>query len=314
MTGLRRVFLTTGCGACLLTGCSNKLEDALPLAERNNHADPKTDSLYAKALAADQAGKSEKAIKLYRTMANTYPGSPKASTARFRQATLLEHEGELLDAFDAYQQVIHRYQSTALYPEARDKQAIVAHKASEGLIKNSFFGIKSRLESKTIVEMLEKVRDNAPQSASAPKAQFTIGEVLENRKKLLPAIAAYQKVVDDYPKSSLAPDSYYRIGHILLTSAAGGNQNQANLDRALHTFEDLRQSYPGTKRAADAALKITEIKSRDIQRSFDIAEFYFKKRQNSSAAFYYQEVLSKTKGGALHNKAQQRLQLLGSGN
>jgi TolA-binding protein len=314
MTGLRRVFLTAGCGVCLLTGCSNKLEDALPLAERNNRADPKTDSLYAKALAADQAGKTVKAIKLYRTMANADPGSPKASTARFRQATLLEHEGKLLAAFDAYQQVIHRYQSTTLYTKARDKQAIVAHKASEGLIKNSFFGLQSQLESKTIVEMLEKVRDNAPQSASAPKAQFTIGEVLENRKKLLPAIAAYQKVVDDYPKSSLAADSYYRIGRILLTSATGGNQNQANLDRALHTFEDLRQSYPGTKRAADAALKITEIKSRDIQRSFDIAEFYFKKRQNSSAAFYYKEVLNKTKGGALHNKAQQRLQHLESGN
>lgn len=313
MTGLRRVFLSTGCGICLLTGCSNKLEDALPLAERNNRADPKAESLYAKALAADQAGKTGKAIKLYRTMANAYPGSPKASTARFRQATLLEHEGELLEAFDAYQQVIHRYQNTSLYTQARDKQAIVAHKASEGLIKNSFFGLKSRLESKKIVEMLEKVRDNAPQSASAPKAQFTIGEVLENRKKPLLAIAAYQKVVDDYPKSSLAPDSHYHIGHILLASAAGGNQNQANLDRALHTFEDLRQSYPGTKRATDAALKITEIKSRDIQRSFDIAEFYFKKGQNSSATFYYKEVLSKTTGGALHDKAQRRLQGLGSG-
>lgn len=313
MTGLRRVFLHAGCGICLLTGCSNKLEDELPLAELNNRADPKADALYAKAQAADQAGNTGKAIKLYESMSNAYPGAPNASAARYRQATLLEHEGELLDAFEAYQLFLRLYPSNSLYPQARDKQAAVAHKAADGLIKNNFLGLKSRLESKKIVEMLEKVRDNAPQSASAPKAQFRIGEVLETRKKAPLAIAAYQKVVDDYPKSSLAPDSQYRIGHILLASAAGGNQNQANLDRALHTFEDLRQSYPSSKRAQDAALKITEIKSRDIQRSFDIAEFYFKKDQKSSAVFYYKEVLSKTKTGDLHDKAQARLQSLGGG-
>ena len=67
------------------------------------------------------------------------------------------------------------------------------------------------------------------------------------------------------------------IGNLLLTGASRGNQDNSNLDRALHAFEDLRQSYPGTKQAADAALKLTEIRSREIQRNFDIGEFYFKK-------------------------------------
>ena len=311
MIGLRRVFLHACWSLCLLTGCSDKIEDALPVAGRVNHSDPQAAAIYGQAQAADQAGKTAKATKLYKETADKFPGSPVAPQARFRQAALLEHEGDLLEAFDAYQQVIQRYQGTSLYTEARDKQAVVAHKAAAGVIKNSFLGLKSRLESKKIVEMLETVRDNAPQAASAPKAQHTIGQVLENRKKDVLAIAAHQKVVDDYPRSAYAPDSQYHIGQILLSSADRGNQNQANLDRALHTFQDLRQSYPSSGRANDAVKKISEIKSLDIQRSFDIAEFYYKKGQNSSAAFYYKEVLSKTSSGDLHNRAQRRLQTIG---
>ena len=273
---------------------------------------PRAAALYAEAQAADQAGNLKTALKLYKETAHKFPSSTVAPQARFRQAALLEHQGDLLEAFDAYQQVIQRYPSTPLYSEARLKQSIVAYAAADGLIKNSLFGLKSRLDSKKIVEMLEKVRDNAPRAASAPKAQFTIGEVLENREKDILAIAAFQKVVDDYPKASLAPEAQFRIGHILLTSAERGNQNQANLDRAKRTFEDLIQTYPRSPRAADARQKVTEIGGRDIQRSFDIAEFYFKKGQNSSAAFYYREVVSKTTSGDLHNRAQSRLQELGS--
>ena len=243
-------------------------------------------------------------------MAAKYSYSKIAPEARFRQAVLLDQQQNLLEAFDAYQQVIHRYQSSPLYSEARSKQVIVAHAAAEGLIKNNFLGIKSRLDSKKIVEMLETVRDNGPRAPSAPKAQFTIGKVLENRKKDAPAMAAFQKVVDDYPSTSYAPEAQFRIGQILLDSAQRGNQNQANLDRARHTFEDLIQSYPNSSQAALGRQRISEIGSRDIRRSFDIAEFYDRKGQTASAIFYYQEVLKKTTSGNLHDQAQRRLREL----
>ena len=311
MTGLRRVSLCACCCISLLASCGKNTDDALPPVGEVSLADPRAAALYAQAQAADQAGNIKTALKLYKETAHKFPSSTVAPQARFRQAALLESQNELLDAFDAYQQVIQRYPSTPLYQEARTKQAVVAYAAADGLIKNSVMWIKSRLDSNKIVEMLELVRDNAPQANSAPKAQFTIGQVLENRKKDILAIAAFQKVVDDYPKSSHAPEAQYRIGNILLTSAERGNQNQANLDRAKHTFEDLIQSYPNSARAGDARKKVSEIAGRDIQRSFDIAEFYFKKGQSSSAAFYYQEVISKTTSGDLHNRSQRRLQQLG---
>ncbi len=67
------------------------------------------------------------------------------------------------------------------------------------------------------------------------------------------------------------------------------------------------QTYPGSNRAGDARKKVTEIGGRDIQRSFDIAVFYDKKGNSTSAAFYYQEVLRRSNSGDLHNRAKKRL-------
>lgn len=312
MTGLRRAFLHAGWGLCLFTGCSKDLENTLPIAGTGQASDSEASQSYAAAQAADQAGRRKKALTLYDKTADKYPASSVAPLARFRQAQILEEQGKLEKSFEVYELVIQRYQGSALYSKARDSQGKVAHAAASGEIQSNFLWMKSGLEMKKIVSMLESVRNNAPQAPTAAKAQYTIGQVYESKKKLDEAIVAHQRVVDDYPRSAYAPDAQYHIGHILLQGANKGNQDNANLDRALYAFQDLRQSYPNSKRAADAALKITEIRSRDIQRNFDIGEFYFKKGQSKSAALYYQEVIKKTKGGDLHNQAKARLQSIGS--
>ncbi|NIP95760.1 MAG: hypothetical protein GWO24_20900, partial [Akkermansiaceae bacterium] len=70
------------------------------------------------------------------------------------------------------------------------------------------------------------------------------------------------------------------------------------------------QSYPDSKQASASRTRIGEIESRDIQRSYDIAEFYDRKGQSASALFYYREVINKTSGGELRDRAQSRLREL----
>ena len=312
MTGLRRVFLFAGLGGCLLTSCSQDAETLLQVAGSSNRLDSAAQVLFNAAQAADQRGRDKKALKLYDQTASRYPHSSTAAKARFRQAQLLEKAGDLEEAFEAYGQVITRHQGSSLYTEARDSQDKVAHAAASGQLTTRLLWMRPQLETKKIVSMLETVRDNAPQAVTAAKAQFTIGKVYGAKKsKVDEAITAYQQVVDDYPRSSYAPAAQFQIGNLLLTGASRGNQDNSNLDRALHAFEDLRQSYPGTKQAAEAALKLTEIRSREIQRNFDIGEFYFKKEQGYSAAIYYREVLRMTKSGDLHEQAKARLKTLG---
>lgn len=291
----------------LLGGCGGFKKDLPPPAGTVSAPDPAAARIFAEAQAADSAGNIKKATKLYREVAEDHPFSEVAPQARFRQATLLEAQGEALDAFEAYQVFITRYQGSSLYSKALERQAAVAHSAADGHIKTNFLGIKSKVSVADCADMLGKVRDNAPQAPTAPKAQFTIGEVYEGRGRKAEAIAAYEETASSYPTTSYAPEAYFRIGNILLDDSKEGNHNPANLDRARHAFEDLIQTYPGSKRAKEARAKLASIGQADVRRSYDIAEFYRKKKNYESAAFYYREVLRTTKSGPLHDQAAARL-------
>jgi outer membrane protein assembly factor BamD (BamD/ComL family) len=113
--------------------------------------------------------------------------------------------------------------------------------------------------------------------------------------------------VDDYPRSGIAPDAQFRIGEILLKQASEGNQDQANLDRAENAYRDLLLAYPSSEFAAQAKQRIATIGSRDLQSSYDIAEFYRKKEEMDSAAYYYQDVINRAPAGDLRNRATSRL-------
>jgi len=264
--------------------------------------------LFAQAQGLESQQEFGKAIKTYRRIADKYPRDENASFARFRQAWLLDHAGESKDAFIAYQSFIERYPSDELYARAIERQEAVAHAAAQGQIQTSFFGLKSNLDSNTVTEMFKKVRENAPAAASAPRAQFGLGQFLERRKRAGQAIAAYESLVGEFPKSSYGPSAQFRIGEILLQSAQAGNQDQANLERAKNAYEDLLLAYPSSEFAEQAKQRLASIDSKDMAASYDVAEFYRKKKQYASAAYYYQDVLDGASPQNLKDQAAVKLQ------
>ena len=269
------------------------------------------EALYQKAKAADDAGDSGKAIKLYDQTATRFPFAPSAPQARFRQAQLLDQQGEVVKAFNAYDEFLERFQGSGLYTTALNRQAAMAQSAADGDVKSSMLGIKTKLSLDKTVEMLEKVRDNAPKSTTAAKAQFTIGQLYETKKKSREAIAAYRQLVRDQPGSAQAPEALFRVGVIMTAEADRGNQNQANLDLAREAFNDYLIQYPGDSRNAEARRLIDSLGGRDLQRSYDIAEFYQKTGKTESAKVYYRDILSRAKSGPYHDKARARLKELG---
>ena len=159
--------------------------------------------------------------------------------------------------------------------------------------------------------MLGKVRDNAPKSTAAAKAQFTIGQLYEAKKKYKEAIAAYRQLVRDQPGCSQAPVALFRVGVILTAEADRGNQNQANLDLAREAFNDYLIQYPGDSRNGEARKLVASLGNRDLQRSYDIAEYYQKTGKSESAKVYYHDIMNREKSGPLHDKARARLKELG---
>jgi outer membrane protein assembly factor BamD (BamD/ComL family) len=308
----KRIPWAVAMAACavLAVSCSND-EDMVGLAGNTQAASSEGEALYAKAKAADDAEKRSSAIKQYEKMADKYPFSPSAAQARFRQAELLEQQGDVLESFEAYQKFLTRYQSSGQYSKALDRQAGMAQSAADGDVKSSFAGLKTRLSTEKTVEMLADVRDNAPRSSTSAKAQFTIGELYQGKKQSKEAIEAYRKLVRDQPESSYAPEALFRVGVVLLEEADRGNRNQATLELAREAFSDYLLQYPGHSKNAEARRMSSNIGGREIGRSLEIAEFYDKSGQTESAKIYYREVLKCAGSGDAHDKAKARLKELG---
>ncbi len=296
--------------ACHLTSCGDDTD--LPIMAGNTQvAAAKGEELYVQAKAADDAGKAAKAIKLYDQTATRYPFATSAAKARFRQAQLLENQGDIAEAFEAYDKFLLRFPGSDLYTTAFNRQVAISQSASNGDLKGSTLGLTTKLPLEKTVAMLGKVRDNAPKSPAAAKSQFTIGKLYEGKKKSKEAIAAYRLLVNDQPGSAEAPEALFRIGLILTAEADRGNQNQANVDLAREAFNDYLIQYPGHSRNGEARQLVANLGSRDLQKSYDIAEFYQRSGKTESAKVYFRDIATRTKSGALHDKAKARLKELG---
>jgi TolA-binding protein len=187
----------------------------------------------------------------------------------------------------------------------------MAQAAADGDVKSSFLGLKSKLSLEKTVEMLGKVRDNAPKSRAASKAQFTIGELYQAKKKSKEAIAAFRQLVRDQPASPEAPEALFRVGQILMEEAERGNQNQANVDLAREAFNDYLIQYPNHSRTGEARNLLATLGGRDLQRSYDIAAYYQKTGKAESAKVYYRDIVKRSGSGQLHDAAKARLKELG---
>ena len=293
-----------------MVSCGNN-KDVIGLSGNTQEATGEGEALFTKAKEADSSGKRSKAIKLYEKVADVYPFAPSAAEARYRQAELLEEEGEVLKSFDAYQLFLTRYQGSGNYSKALNRQIAMAQRAADGEVKSSFAGLKTSLSTKKVVEMLEKLRDNAPRSATAAKAQFTIGELHQGKKESKEAIEAYRKLVRDQPESSYAPEALFRVGVVLMEEADRGNRNQATLNLAGEAFSDYLLQYPSHSKNAEARRLSSNLKGRGFDKSLEIAEFYFKSGQTESAKVYYRDVMKRSKSGTSYEKAKARLKELG---
>ncbi len=292
-----------------LISCGNDTDDTPPLLGLVNASSGRAHELYQYAQTADQAGKSKKACALYKKMADRYPTAHDAAAARFRQAQLQEQLGKPLEAFTAYSDVVNRYQNSGLYSQALARENAIAEDAFAGRIKTGLI-FSRNVDYSDMIKILETLRDSAPQSKNAARAQFRIAEIYQQHEKIPLAIKEYKKLVEDWPDDSQAHEAQYRTGMILLEEARKGNQDSGNLDRAREVFDDYLNFFPDKPRTAEVKKQLDLLKNQDVQRSLDVAKFYQRKGDIESARFYYQEVMKKHGSGSLHDQAKAALEKL----
>ncbi len=308
----QRFFLPLLCGSVgmLLPACGPSTD--LPLMTASNpQASSEGEVLFQQGKQAEASGNRKRAIKRYDQAASNFPFAPSAAQARFRQAELLEQNGDRVEAFEAYQKFLIRFQASNLYSSALASQGKIAQAAADGSIQKNFLGIHSRLATDKIVEMLGQVRDNAPKTYTAAQAQLTIGRIYQDEHNVAKSIEAYRQLVRDQPDCNEAPEALFRVGVVLTEDATRGNRNQATLDLAREAFNDYLTQYPTHSRNAEARQLLANLGSRELQGSFNIAEYYYKISQFESAKVYYRDVLKRAPSGALRDASSARLKQLG---
>ncbi|CAN5268522.1 hypothetical protein BH23VER1_BH23VER1_13020 [soil metagenome] len=257
------------------------------------------------AQAAESAGNAGRARKTYEKVVKEYPLTNSAGIAQFRAGALLEEEGKISSAFEAYQRFVDSYRQSAQFGEALQRQYDIAQSAKDGQ-KVRWLGIPRKLDTSRIVEMFESVIKNAPRTELARQSQFAIGEVYEENKDISLATAAYQKLVDDFPESAEAGKAQLAIAEMNFGEVERGTHDGGRVQRARESAEDFLLVNPEGEERGSAMEILEQLDATDAKEAYEVAKFYEKQGNLKAAAIYYSEIL-KAPASEFFPEARERL-------
>lgn len=264
--------------------------------------------LMNKARLAEERGSAGSAIKAYTKAAKKYPNSVYAPEAYYRSAKLRLARRDYLKAFDDFQQIIARYPNTKRFNEIIGEQYRISSALLDGARSRSwgwFPGFKNREKS---LGFFETILINAPYSDYAPLSLMNIARGHQKLKNHEEAIDALDRMINTYPQSLLTPDAYLKIAQTHSTLVDGPYYDQASTKEAITYFTDFMLLFPSDGSIGAAENGLDGMKSMLAESKMKIADFYFYKRNNFTAAkVFYNEAITAYPDSAVANRAKERL-------
>lgn len=254
---------------------------------------PEADAMLAEARALVKAGEYSDAESVLESLKRKYENAPCIPEARFLLAEVYEKQNMPRDAFDEYDKVVTRYQSSNLYSKALDRQLTIAMQAAEGTLKVNVLGLwKSNVDSATVEEWLGKVIMNAPYNDLAATATSVLGKFLVNREKYEEAAMVYSKLVEDYPNSKYAPEAQLMVAQLWSSSRERGDRNLVNLNRAREAYEEFTLRFPNHKDAGKALAEASNVRRLLVRQELEVGRYYLERaREYPSAIFCFENVI-----------------------
>ena len=310
---MKRLSLMFALLSLSLTGTSSafleffkKDLDKVPETEEMRARESAAQAKLQEAVELEANGRTDKAFDIYRGVVKKYPLTTSAAMGQYKVGVIQKDRGEYIKAFDSFQKFVDDYKQSSAFDAAVASQYEIAKASQTGEHKETFIGIRRKVQRSEVLEMYRSVIKNAPYSDYAPQAQYAIGEVLEEDGKSAEAAAAYQKVVASYPKTSLAADAQFRIGEIGSQAIEKGSENIANVDSSRRAFEELLIGYDNDDRRAEAESRVKQFNELEAKKALEIGQFYEKQKKYKSAELYYRRV-SQSTGTSAAIEAAERL-------
>ena len=265
--------------------------------------------LMNKARLAEEGGHFHSALGAYAKVAKKYPTSIYAPEAFYHTANIYLRRKQYIKAFDSFQQILSRYPNVKRFNELIESEFRIGSMMLDGA-RNHFWGgmfpgFRNREKG---VQYMNQIVANAPYSDYAPLALMECARGMIYLGNTEEAIDILDRMINGYGQSILAPEAYLRLAKLHSSLVEGPYYDQAETKQAISYDEDFMILFPNDPKIADAAQGLDGMKKMLAQSKMKIADFYFFKRDNYTAArVFYNEALTSSPNSDVAVLARQRL-------
>jgi len=257
-----------------------------------------------------EAKEYDKAIAEFNKLIKHYPRSREAAEAQFHIGMALEQNGQLFQAFKNYQLVIEKYPFSERAGEIVKKEFELGNKMLEGEeYRNKFMNAIAGGDY-DVVEVFRTIIKNAPYGEFAAPSQYKIGLYLQERQLYQESRDELEKVINDYPDSEWAKAAQYQVALSDAKRSAEAQYDQVVTKTAVEEFKKFVEANPDTKLSTKAQEHIHQLREKEAENNFVIAEFYEKQKNYKAAKIYYSTVLEEFANTSWASKALQKMREL----
>ncbi|HBR14955.1 MAG TPA: hypothetical protein DD723_05350 [Candidatus Omnitrophica bacterium] len=232
------------------------------------------------------------AIREFEKLIHHYPRAREAPDAQFYIGRCWEDQDKLYQAFKQYQVVIEKYPFSELSGEIVKKQYGIGVKLLEGETKENKFMDSLKGGNYYVVDVFKAVIKNAPYGELAASAQYKIGLYLSEKKLYQEARDELEKVINDYPNSEWAKAAKYQIAISDAKRSTDAAYDQKVTQAAVAEFNEFVENYPDAELSDKAKKQVHQLREKEAENNFLIAQFYEKQKNYSSAKIYYQKIVN----------------------
>ena len=267
---------------------------------------PKEQFDFAKAFYDEK--KYEDAKREFKNLLRKYPKSLEASESQYYLGLIEEAQGNLYEAYQAYQKVIDKYPFSERIQEIIEREYKIAERFMAGE-KRKAMGVTLPLDNPAI-EIFTKVVENSSFGSLAPKAQYKLGLVLKSQLRYYEAEDAFNKVISNYPDSEWVEPSKFQLAACRAAVSRGSAYDQGAAQEAKQKFEEFVKEHPEAALSQEAEKNINQLKEKEAEASYNIARFYEKQKIYESARIYYNDTVNNYPDSVWAVRASERLRLM----
>ena len=262
----------------------------------------------AYALEFYNAKEYKKAINEFKKLLSHYPRAREAAEAQYNIGLCLAEQGELYQAFKAYQVVIEKYPFSERSADVIDKQFEIGNQLVEGKQKKNKIVNVVVGGDYDVVDVYRTVIKNAPYGKNAAVAQYKIGLYLQEKELFQESRDEFEKTINDYPDSEWAKAARYQIALSDAKRSSDPQYDQKVTRSAIDEFKDFVKDNPDVELSDKAKNEIHKLNEKEAENQFVIAAFYEKQKKYDSAKTYYTSIVEDYQTTSWAKKALNRLQ------